>query len=129
GYNKAIVACKTFDEKLRVIVKYIYQFEHLHPFSDANLRTFGILLLNRLLLQNGFPPVAFYDPNCIDGYSMEQLLTEIKFSMQMSVGIAQYKAGIFEFNTSDILLENRKIWTDIVSDFRHTLEHDTKKFD
>jgi hypothetical protein len=74
NYNTNIKLAKTNDEKLSVIVEVIYELEHIHPFHEANGRTFEIGLLTRLLLQNGFPPATFEDPNIFEGHSKNELL-------------------------------------------------------
>src|SRR3989338_9214640 len=38
------------------------RYEHIHPFKDANGRT-GRLLLNKILLQNNYPPIIVYKDN------------------------------------------------------------------
>ncbi|HEX4044951.1 MAG TPA: Fic family protein, partial [Gammaproteobacteria bacterium] len=57
-YNRNIISSVDEDAKLNTIIELIYGLEGLHPFSDANGRTFEIALLNRLLLQNGFLPAT-----------------------------------------------------------------------
>jgi len=47
--------------------------EQLHPFPDANARTFSILLLNHLLARDKLPLTMFEDPNRLDGWSRGEL--------------------------------------------------------
>src|SRR5262249_3978546 len=67
--------------KLKAIASYIQKLEVLHPFEDANCRTFVILLLNKLLIENGFSSVILINPNQFDGFSNSQLVTAIKNGM------------------------------------------------
>ncbi|KTD06147.1 ankyrin repeat-containing protein [Legionella gratiana] len=78
SYNNEIKQAKTVDEKLQVIAKHIRQYEVLHPFRDANGRTFVNNLLNILLMQQGLPPATFYEPNVFDLYSTNELAVIIK---------------------------------------------------
>lgn len=80
-YNKEIYLAKTDDAKLRAIITFIKDLELIHAFSDFNGRT-SLILLQRLLIQNNFLPVMLYDPNYIDGYSVDELMIEIKQGMQ-----------------------------------------------
>jgi hypothetical protein len=47
--------------------------EQLHPFPDANARTFSILLLNHLLARDKLPLAMLEDPNRLDGWSKAEL--------------------------------------------------------
>lgn len=93
SYNKEIKAANTLDDKLLVIAKHIRQYEVLHPFKDANGRTFVNNLLNILLMQQGLPPATFYEPNVFDLYSTEELAVVIKEAI---------------FNTLEIIEQNKK---------------------
>jgi type II secretory pathway component PulF len=46
--------------------------------KDGNTRTFGILLVNRLLLKEGLEPAIMEDPNRFNGYAVSELVDEIK---------------------------------------------------
>jgi hypothetical protein len=76
-YNVDIKNATTPEEKLKIIATAVQQIEQLHVFPDANGRT-STILLQRLLLQNGFFPAMLYNPNHIDGYSLDELIDEIK---------------------------------------------------
>src|SRR5205814_286959 len=56
NYNNEIVHADTDEKKIELIAKTIQAFERIHPFSDANGRTFVNILMNYLLIQEGFPP-------------------------------------------------------------------------
>lgn len=77
-YELAIKNAKNEEEKLIVIANFIQQLEVLHPFTDANCRTFVILLLTKCLLDNKLTPCILTNPNRFDGYSVVELVKEIK---------------------------------------------------
>ncbi|GEM_PF-6764760 len=76
-YEETMRVDKTNIEKIRIIVQLIQKFERLHPFKDGNCRTFCMLILNRELIKHNLDPVIMYDPNCFDGFSMDQVVNEI----------------------------------------------------
>lgn len=80
-YQLITTACAPID-KLIVIVKTIQSLEQLHPFIDANCRTFCMLLLNKLLVENGFPLAILPDPNRFDLYSVHELLIDVIAGME-----------------------------------------------
>lgn len=67
-YNKKIVTLLSDTDKLSLIGKTVERLERLHPFEDANGRVFVNLLLNYLLLEEGFPPATLFDPNLFDAH-------------------------------------------------------------
>lgn len=72
NYNNKILSDEIqndTDKVLQLIGETIQSLNRIHPFPDANGRTFANLLLNRMLLQNGFPPATFYDPNLLDVFT------------------------------------------------------------
>jgi len=121
-YNSTIVEAKDEESKLEDIVNIISDLNHLHPFMDANIRTFAILLLNRLLIQNKFFPATFYNPNCFDAHSKKEMIAIIKQSMQNTKDILNGKKDIFEFNSSEIPKEYQSQYMDIISEFISTVE-------
>lgn len=52
--------------------------DDLHPFYDGNIRSFGILYLQKLLVENGQSPTCLYDPNCLDCLSNDEIVERIK---------------------------------------------------
>lgn len=78
------------DHKLFDIAEFIQKSEHIHPFYDANCRTFCIVLLNLLLMQNGFAPTLIDDPNKFDGYSIKGLVSLIKEGIQNTNKLCSY---------------------------------------
>ncbi len=93
SFNQEIKIAETLDEKLKIIVKHIRMYEVLHPFRDANGRTFVNNLLNILLMQQGLPPATFYEPNVFDLYSAEELVVVVKEAI---------------FNTVEIIEQSKK---------------------
>lgn len=78
------------DEKLTAIVNVVRKLEIMHPFWDGNCRTFCIILLNALLMQNGFAPCLFDDPNKFDGYSISELVTLVKEGIERTDTLCAY---------------------------------------
>lgn len=68
----------TEDEKLHAIARLCQDLDQLHVFVDGNIRTTGILLLNKLLIENGLSPSVMHDVNQLDCLSEDELVTIIK---------------------------------------------------
>lgn len=66
------------DEKVRAAVELCQKMQRLRPFPDGNCRTFGILLLNRLLIQQGEPLTMIDNPNKFDGFSLGEMLELVR---------------------------------------------------
>lgn len=64
--------------KIKHIANMVQKLERLHPFCDGNCRTFCMQILNKELLRNKMYPTIMYDPNCFDGFSLDQMVDEIK---------------------------------------------------
>ncbi|MCF6766544.1 Fic family protein [Thiotrichales bacterium 19S3-7] len=75
AYNTKILLCQNDDQRLELIFETVKNIELTHPFYDANLRT-SIILLQRLLVQNGFMPTAFIDPNKLDNLPIKVLINQ-----------------------------------------------------
>ncbi|KTC90497.1 ankyrin repeat domain-containing protein [Fluoribacter dumoffii] len=109
SYNREIKNAKTLDEKLEVIAKHIRQYEVLHPFKDANGRTFVNNLLNILLMQQGLPPATFFEPNVFDLYSNDELVVVIKEAMFNTLQVIENnKKGISLYGYRDTLEDKSK---------------------
>lgn len=76
-YNESIKEAYGENEKIRVIGKLVRDLELLHPFPDGNCRTFACVLLNQLLLYNGFYPAILENPNLDGEVSYAQFEAEI----------------------------------------------------
>ncbi|MCS5711875.1 Fic family protein [Candidatus Berkiella aquae] len=81
-YHKLITLCHDGEQKLRIIIETIQQLEQLHPFKDGNCRLFVMIMLNKLLIENGFPPCMLHDPNCFDAFTVDELTLEVIKGMQ-----------------------------------------------
>ncbi|HRE32421.1 MAG TPA: hypothetical protein PLD88_10645, partial [Candidatus Berkiella sp.] len=88
-YHKLMMFCHDSDQRLRIIIEAIQQLEQLHPFKDANCRLFVMIMLNKLLIENGFPPCMLHDPNCFDAFAMNELTVEIINGMRVFQECAQ----------------------------------------
>lgn len=60
------------------IVTLCQKLERLHPFVDGNARTFGVHLLNHLLVQNGLDISTLDDPNILDGHGVEEIVRAVR---------------------------------------------------
>ena len=101
-YQKDIKSSKEPYDKLTTILTFIRKCERLHPFLDANTRTFSMLLLNHLLIQNNFPIVIRNDPNMSYAVTIEDYIEDVIEGMDRVLALAK---GIFPYHvkTSDIL--------------------------
>lgn len=104
-YQRSIRKAKLPLEKLGVIVQFIQSCERLHPFYDGNGRTFCTLLINFLLIKNGFPLVIMDNPNHFDTYSCPELVREVIKGMR-TVLMLQNPCPLYGIFTED---ENEKI--------------------
>ncbi len=101
-YDDSISKAKSPFEKLSVIVTFIQSCEQLHPFYDANCRTFCMLLANHLLMRNGYLPCIFDDPNRFDMYSHNELMVECVNGMTNTMNLIRH-GKIYQVATEDIL--------------------------
>lgn len=77
--DKAASSAESDEERaLRRVVGLCQKLERLHPFIDGNCRVFGNLLLNHLLTEEGLPATILKNPNVIDGFSLNEAITEVK---------------------------------------------------
>lgn len=102
-FNRDIKNAVSPEDKLFFIVSYIQDCEQLHPFQDANCRTFCMVLLNFLLIQQGFPFVVLKDPNCFDMFSRRELMMEVVHGMRRTMELAEGKKNLFGFNMAPML--------------------------
>jgi hypothetical protein len=96
-YNMNIVCANSDEEKLTLIAKTIQMFERIHPFERANGRVFVNLLLNYLLIQAGFPPATFFEPNIFDIY--HDVVNAVKKAINNTLEIYGGKKDLFGFTT------------------------------
>ncbi|MBF0206774.1 MAG: Fic family protein [Oligoflexia bacterium] len=117
SYNKEIrIEYLGQDAQLRVIVDHVQRLEQLHPFNDANLRTFAVILLDRLLMQHGFPPVTLENPNVFDLHSVDELIEVVKGGMNLTKEIIEAgpeaDGSWFNFKSSSISKDLQKKLTE-----------------
>ncbi|WP_343602821.1 DUF4157 domain-containing protein [Roseateles sp.] len=65
------------DAKLTAIARICQDLDQMHLFTDGNIRTIVFLVLNKLLLEQGFSPVIMSEPNVFDCKSVDELKAEI----------------------------------------------------
>ena len=70
------VSCEGIDVegKIKSILRFVQNLDQIHPFYDGNIRTFSVLLIQKLLIDQGITPVCFDDPNCVDCLSIDEIL-------------------------------------------------------
>ncbi len=68
----------TQKQKLSAIARLCQDLDQLHVFVDGNIRTTGILLANRLLLQQGLSPCVMQDVNQLDCLSEAELVIRLQ---------------------------------------------------
>lgn len=69
--------------KLEIIIRLIRALHVGHFFQDANGRLNTVILLNRLLIEEGFGPVIMDDTSMFGGgYSVEQLVGQVRRGMK-----------------------------------------------
>lgn len=86
AYHVEIGNATTEDEKLTAIARCCRDLEVSHLFADGNARTIGFCVVNKLLLENDLSPVILENPNRFDGYSIEELVDEIRQGQQNFAG-------------------------------------------
>ncbi len=77
-YKTDINKAQTEDQKIEVIIDCCRRLGVIHPFSDANGRTIQILVLNKLLMDNGLNPTVLQDQGQMIGGEKTELVKLIK---------------------------------------------------
>ena len=103
-YQYALYHADTPEEKLTAIVTFVQDCDQLHPFIDVNIRSFVFILLNHLLIMNGFPPSIMHDPNHFDGFSVAELVKEVIHGMKIVLAMATHEIE-FEYTTDMLFAE------------------------
>jgi len=93
------------DDVIKAIVKFTRGCLQSHYFKDANGRTFVPLMLNHLLKQNGLSPAIIMTPNHFSGFSLNELVSEVKSGMQLykESTVSNSKKTIQNLAVKDIL--------------------------
>jgi hypothetical protein len=71
------------EDKLYYIAYFLHELELIHGFGDANCRTYGVLLLIKLLIQYDLPLGFLQDPNVLDGFSPMEIKSKILYGSQL----------------------------------------------
>ena len=101
-YHHQMIKAKHPEAKLRAMVSFIQQCEQLHPFLDGNCRTFCMLLLDHLLIKNGFPPAILQNPNRFDARSQNELFDDVVHGMRQTLDLAK-GVKIYKADTSVLM--------------------------
>jgi hypothetical protein len=92
-YYTRIKDAKDDIEKLSMIVSLCRKLEIGHYFPDGNQRTIVFLILNKLLIENGFSPVILDDPSVFDGYhSKNELVQDVKTGIEYFLSLTKAPA-------------------------------------
>ncbi|NVE00152.1 sigma 54-interacting transcriptional regulator [Massilia sp. BJB1822] len=74
AYHSALASAADAELRLGAAIALCQKLQRLRPFPTGNCRTFGILLLNRLLVQQGQSLAMLDNPNKLDGFSAAEIL-------------------------------------------------------
>lgn len=85
-YQSASKKTASEEEIRKAILLLIQDLEQIHAFYDANTRSYGFLLVNKLLVDHGLTPTCFDEPHCIDCLSIDEL------QQHLDKGQANFKA-------------------------------------
>lgn len=71
--EKTLRYCTESNIATKAIVTCCKDLEHIHPYTDGNIRSIAMVLLQWMLLRNNQPPTLLKNPNVFDGHSYEEL--------------------------------------------------------
>lgn len=117
-YQQALTVSKNEMAKLSAIIKFVQDCEQLHPFLDANCRTFCMLTLLHEMRIHGFPLAMIADPNCFDGFSIAEIVDEVLKGMENTFELIE-KKKLFNVSTQavmDFLMKNNKTASDFYAE-------------
>lgn len=95
------------DQKIRAILSFVRNCEHMHVFADGNGRTFYMIALYYLFIKNGLQLPLMEDINHISGNSLDEIIIKIKKGWENTQALSRDKK-IFDLSTSDILASLNK---------------------
>jgi len=73
AYEKSILeAGEDSQKKIAAMAMIIHDLNLLHPYKDANARTFNVLLLNFLLLKEGLNPAMIFSISCLESFTKDE---------------------------------------------------------
>ena len=105
SYNMAIKEAGDEESRLKVIVEHVQLLEQFHPFPDVNNRTFVGLILQKLLIENGFTPVTLWNYNIFDLYSRDEIIAKLKEGMNHTRNIVAGKPAL-DFDSKTLSKES-----------------------
>lgn len=130
-YNSAIIRAQNSEDRLRVIVSHVQEIERIHPFRDGNGRT-SYILLQRMLIQNGFLPTIMFNPNHIDGFNLDEVVQEVKKGIELTqrliddstTPVFEYKTPTEKFTLTDVIPADRAWYLpgEITDPITHTIK-------
>lgn len=104
--EKNLKEAKNSDDKLNAIINFVQDCEQLHPFNDANCRTFCMVILNPLLIQNGFLPTIQLNPNRFDARHPDEIRVDLIQGMQYTAQLisrgSTEELELFGIKTSEV---------------------------
>lgn len=90
AYKLSIFEANTLEKKLQAIILMITKLERIHPFRDANCRTFCMVLLQTEILNLGLLPPIMDDPNRFDGFSQSELFEQVVKGMRRTKELIEH---------------------------------------
>jgi hypothetical protein len=114
-------------EKLALIVIFIRDCAQLHPFHDANGRVLCMLLLNFLLIKEGFPLALLHDSNAFNFCTVNELLVEVIKGFENTFDLIE-NANAFKKQTDQIteLLKSKQIYKPLLDYFENVIAIEEK---
>ncbi|WP_163831793.1 hypothetical protein [Spartinivicinus ruber] len=82
-YSQAQSLSKTEYDKLSAIARCCQELARARPFIDGNIRTIGVLVVNKLLLQQQLTPVIMPNPSRFVAFSVKELVAEMKLGQSL----------------------------------------------
>ncbi|EKD53931.1 MAG: hypothetical protein ACD_60C00139G0006 [uncultured bacterium] len=108
-YEEIISKVKTPLKKLMCIVTFIHLLEQLHPFIDANCRTFCMLLYYHQLMRHNFLPPIQEDPNRFNGRAPIELIKLTIREIEYTHQVIQGKKDVYGITTEKINAEENRL--------------------
>lgn len=90
-YHVELARATTAEQKLTAIARVCRDLASLHIFKTGTQQVISILIMNKLLLQNGFSPVVLESSEHVEGFSVNELTDNIKLGQISFARAAQHK--------------------------------------
>ncbi|MFC3908823.1 hypothetical protein ACFORL_07000 [Legionella dresdenensis] len=101
-YEDSLSQSTTPLQKLETIINFIQSCEQLHPFADANTRSFSMLLMNFLLAMNGLPLTILSNPNKIALGSKEDNIQDVIKGMSDFISLLNHHS-LYGFSSNEVI--------------------------